>query len=89
MIRAHVLFTGTVQGIGFRYTCRDYASGLGLKGWVKNLPDGRVELWVEGPKDRIENLFQKIEAHFDGFIRDKNVNYSDTNGQFEDFQIVF
>ena len=89
MVRAHVLFTGTVQGIGFRYTCRDYASGLELKGWVKNLPDGRVELMVEGSKGTIETLLGKIEAHFDGFIRDKNVNYSDTNGQFEDFKIAF
>ena len=89
MVRAHVLFSGTVQGVGFRYTCRDYAVDLGLKGWVKNLPDGRVELLVEGPKDDVEALIKRTETHFDGFIRDKNVDYQATDGQFEDFKIAF
>ena len=89
MIRVHVYFTGTVQGVGFRYICRDYAADLGLKGWVKNLPDGQVELWVEGPKDTIEIMLQKIETHFDGSIRNKVIDYQDSNGQFKDFKVVF
>ncbi len=89
MIRAHVFFSGTVQGVGFRYTCRDYAVDLGLTGWVKNLPDGRVELWAEGPKDIVEAMIKRVEIHFDGFIRDINVDYCKTDGQFEDFKIVF
>lgn len=89
MIRAHVFFSGTVQGVGFRYTCRDYAVNLGLKGWVKNLPDGRVELVVEGPKDDVKATIKRIETHFDGFIRDTNVDYSNADGQFENFKIVF
>ena len=89
MTRAHVFFSGTVQGVGFRYTCRSYAAELGLTGWVKNLPDGRVELWAEGSKDTIEQLFAKIESHFDGYIRDKIVNYQNTDGQFTDFKVAF
>ena len=48
-IQAHIFYSGTVQGIGFRYTVLDYARRLDLKGRVKNLPDGRVELLAEGP----------------------------------------
>jgi acylphosphatase len=48
MIRAHILVQGRVQGVGFRqFTCR-VAVELGLTGWVRNLPDGRVEIVAEG-----------------------------------------
>lgn len=48
MIRAHILVQGRVQGVGFRqFTCRA-AVQLGLTGWVRNLPDGRVEIVAEG-----------------------------------------
>ena len=44
-----VWVSGEVQGVGFRYFTRLRARELGLCGWVQNLPDGRVEVWVEGP----------------------------------------
>ena len=52
--RAHVYYSGRVQGVGFRYTAEGLALDLKLVGWVKNLPDGRVELVCEGPKEKIE-----------------------------------
>ncbi len=47
--RWHMLFEGEVQFVGFRYTARVIARRLSLSGWVKNLPDGRVEAEVQGP----------------------------------------
>ena len=50
------LVSGIVQGVGYRYwTCRA-AAGLGLDGWVRNLADGRVEIWAEGPPDLLRAL---------------------------------
>lgn len=89
MTQAHILYSGTVQGVGFRYTVCHYARNLGLKGWVKNLSDGRVEMFVEGPQNQIDIFCQKIDQHFQGYIRDKEVGQDIPNGQFRDFQIVY
>ena len=52
----HVLVSGRVQGVGFRWHARETAERLGLAGWVKNLPDGRVELWLEGREQAVEAM---------------------------------
>jgi len=52
--RARLLISGRVQGVWFRGTTRDVAQSLGLEGWVRNLPDGRVEAVFEGPKDKVQ-----------------------------------
>jgi acylphosphatase len=46
MTARHIFYTGRVQGVGFRYTAKQLASGFDVSGWVKNLPDGRVEMLV-------------------------------------------
>jgi len=46
MIARQVIYSGRVQGVGFRFTTRQIASGYEVTGWVKNLPDGRVEMQV-------------------------------------------
>lgn len=54
--RAHFFVRGRVQGVGFRYHTRAEAERLGLSGWVRNLPDGGVEVQAEGPSDRVNEL---------------------------------
>lgn len=54
--RVHMWVSGHVQGVFFRASTRDEARRLGLTGWVRNLPDGRVELVAEGPEDVVEDL---------------------------------
>ncbi len=54
--RVHAIVSGRVQGVSYRATTADEAEGLGLTGWVRNLPDGRVELEAEGPADAIATL---------------------------------
>ena len=52
--RVHVFVSGSVQGVFFRYETRERARSRGLAGWVRNLPDGRVEAVFEGPDDADE-----------------------------------
>ena len=56
MERIHLWVSGIVQGVAFRYYTTQKATDLGLMGWVKNLPDGRVEIVVEGPKEKLETF---------------------------------
>ncbi|CAN5349655.1 acylphosphatase [soil metagenome] len=51
--RVHVFVSGTVQGVGFRQAVLDKANELDVTGWVKNLPDGRIEAVLEGPRDDV------------------------------------
>ncbi|HIH43582.1 MAG TPA: acylphosphatase [Candidatus Methanoperedenaceae archaeon] len=55
-VRAHVLVSGRVQGVSYRSSTVDEARRLGIRGWVRNLPDGRVEAVFEGDKDAVEEL---------------------------------
>lgn len=50
LVGARVFVRGRVQGVGFRYHTRARARELGVRGWVRNLHDGRVEVWIEGPE---------------------------------------
>ncbi|MEV6207063.1 acylphosphatase [Kitasatospora sp. NPDC051914] len=56
MIRRRVVVAGVVQGVFFRDTCRREAAAAGVAGWVRNLPDGRVEAVFEGPQDAVERM---------------------------------
>jgi acylphosphatase len=54
LARAHLYVSGRVQGVGFRFSAVDAARRLGLHGWVRNLPDGRVESEAEGEQTQVE-----------------------------------
>ncbi|MBF0571307.1 MAG: acylphosphatase [Candidatus Omnitrophica bacterium] len=88
MVRAHIHFFGTVQGVGFRYTTLSFARQLSLTGWVKNLSDGSVQATVEGTREKIEELLSKLEDQFGSFIRDRKVEWLDTRREFETFSII-
>jgi len=55
-IRARVLISGRVQGVGFRFSTREEATRRGVAGWVKNRPDGRVEAVFEGTEAQVEGM---------------------------------
>ena len=59
--RAHVYVSGDVQGVFFRDSTRQKAHQLGLSGWVKNLPDGRVEALFEGPSQEVREMVRWCE----------------------------
>jgi acylphosphatase len=68
--RRRVFFSGRVQGVGFRATCRWLARGFDLVGFVRNLPDGRVELLAEGSAREIDRFLDAIQQEAGGFIRE-------------------
>ena len=63
MVRKHIIFYGDVQGVGFRYYSVYKASSLGLTGWVQNLPDGSVEMEVQGEESGIDQLILFLDSH--------------------------
>jgi len=89
--RAHVFYSGRVQGVGFRYTAERLAMELVLNGFVKNLPDGRVELVCEGPKKQIESLLDKIKINpaLGQHIRKASCAWENPTGEFSDFRVEF
>ena len=89
MVQAHILYSGTVQGVGFRYMVQRYAVSLDLTGWVKNLPNGSVEILVNGSKENIETLCQNIEEQFGRNIKNKEIQQTTSEKEFENFQISY
>lgn len=71
MVRKHIFFSGSVQGVGFRYRSYYIAQSLGLTGWVKNLSDGRVEMEVQGTEKDIEEMILRL--HQQNFIEITNM----------------
>lgn len=70
MIARQVFYEGRVQGVGFRFTCKQLARGFDVVGWVKNLPDGRVELQCSGEPDEVEEFLEAIaESELKSHIR--------------------
>ena len=62
VIRWHVLFSGRVQHVGFRYTAYYLARSLYVTGWVDNLPDGRVEMEAQGNPVQLQRLVAQLKA---------------------------
>ena len=85
----YVRIHGRVQGVGFRYTVRSMAGRHGVTGFVRNLPDGTVELMVEGRKAVIEVLLAEVAAHFRHHITDCERSMIHSPETFEGFDIRF
>ena len=89
MTQIHVLYSGTVQGVGFRYNVQRLARSLSLTGWVKNLPDGNVEMTAQGEKPALEELLARIDQRFDGYIRGQKITFQEAQETFGGFEINF
>ncbi|MDD5496319.1 MAG: acylphosphatase [Candidatus Omnitrophica bacterium] len=87
--RLHAYYSGSVQGVGFRFTAERVAGSLGLRGWVKNLRDGRVEVLAEGEESDLNGFLRKIETVFKDYIRDIDLTWEEATGEFSNFDIAF
>jgi len=86
--RVQIHYSGRVQGVGFRYTARQIAHGYDVVGYVKNLPDGRVEMTVEGDEMELKRFLSAIgTSDLGAYIRHETATWSDPTGQFHDFSI--
>ncbi len=89
VVKAHVFFSGRVQGVFFRAFTRENAIKLGVKGWVRNLPDGRVEAVFEGPRDKVEKLIYLCRyKHPYARVDDVEVRYEEPEG-YKDFRVRY
>lgn len=84
-----VHFSGRVQGVGFRYTCCRIAAGHQVYGFVKNLPDGRVELVAEGTADAVKAYVQDVCEAMERYIRDSQVDRRTATCQFSSFEVRY
>lgn len=82
-----ILFTGHVQGVGFRWTTQGIAARLDVTGYVKNLPTGQVELVVSGSSDEVERLLADLSARFEGHIERTDREKVPEQEEFSDFRI--
>jgi acylphosphatase len=86
--RAHIYVSGQVQGVFFRDSAREKAEQLGLAGWVKNRPDGRVEAVFEGPQDKVREMIQWCEegpSH--ATVESVDADFEDPGGDLEGFEV--
>lgn len=89
MIRRTVLFSGRVQGVGFRYTTCRAAEDYAVTGYVRNLPDGRVETVVEGDISEIERFLTALKAEMASYIREVQQHDCPAAGEFRRFEVRF
>jgi acylphosphatase len=83
-----VLYSGRVQGVGFRYTAHRIAQQHAVTGFVKNLRDGRVELVAEGTCQELDRLFKAIAAAMEGNIETADVQAVPVSAQFPSFEVA-
>jgi acylphosphatase len=85
--RRTAYFSGQVQGVGFRYTTRAVAGRFAVTGYVRNLPDGRVELVAEGEKPELNAFFSGIRDQLGDHIRSERSDSQAASGEFAGFEI--
>jgi acylphosphatase len=89
MVRAHLIVSGNVQGVFFRYSTAKKANELGLYGWVKNLRDGRVEAVFEGPDESVREMTEWCGSGPEGaYVSNINVEWEKYAGEFTSFNIT-
>jgi len=89
MKRVHVIYSGNVQGVGFRFTAIDAAQKHGITGWVRNTADGKVELTAEGNEPRLQSFLSDIKKDMSFYIRKEQASWEPATGEFANFQVKF
>jgi acylphosphatase len=86
-ISKNIIFSGRVQGVGFRFTAQRFAVDLGLTGWVQNWPTGDVALYAEGDPQKISDLVQQLQTHFS--IQDMKASEGPASGEYDTFDVRY
>ena len=88
-IAKHIIFTGQVHGVGFRFTAFNTANRHQLTGFVRNLPDGAVEMLAQGTAGAVDDCIRDIEEEFSGYVSETKIEETPPNPQYKDFKITF
>jgi acylphosphatase len=89
LVAKHIVFSGNVQGVGFRFTALNIANHCHLTGHVRNLPNGAVEMLAQGPAEIVDNCVRDIQDSFAGYIRQIDVEPATPDPKLTDFKITF
>lgn len=86
----HIIAHGMVQGVGFRFFVRERSLQYGIKGWVRNLPDGTVEIHAEGEEERLDLFIAEVRrgpsfGHVARLVKE----WVEPKNKYNDFRIVF
>jgi acylphosphatase len=88
--RLHLIIKGRVQGVFYRASTRDTAVKLGIKGWVRNMPDGSVEALFEGEKESLEEVLQWCRKGPPGaYVSEIKEKWNGYDGEFDHFDIKY
>ena len=89
-VRARVIVEGRVQGVFFRHHTQETAFRLGVKGWVKNRRDGRVEAVFEGDQERVDQIIQWCHrGPSEARVTKVYMTLENYTGEFEDFSVTY
>lgn len=88
-IAKHIIFSGRVQGVGFRFTARRIAQRYELSGFVRNLPDGTVEMFAQGDAEDVTCCLRDIGEAFAGYVRNAKTEDALPDARYDGFSIAF
>jgi acylphosphatase len=86
-VARHITVTGRVQGVFFRAWMRDQATGLGVTGWVRNCPDGRVDAHIEGEETAVQELIELLHEGPPAAQVDDVKTWEVETFDFDDFEV--
>ena len=88
--RAHLFISGIVQGVFFRSYTRQEANKKNVKGWVRNLPDGRVEVVLEGEEQDVKEIIEFCrKGPSYAQVKDMKIKWEAYKGEFKSFKILY
>lgn len=88
--RVHIFVEGRVQRVCFRANIKKKAQAFGFSGWTRNLEDGRVEVMLEGEKEKIAKMIKWLKnGHFIAKVNNIEVKFEKFKGDLSDFEIKF
>ncbi len=86
----HMTVRGDVQGVGFRHFTKTTANRYGVKGWVKNMPDGTVEIWAEGREPALKRLLQQVkQGPSHAHVSQVEVDWREPEGTHASFRVRY
>jgi len=89
MVRTTVHYSGRVQGVGFRFTAQRVANRFNVTGYVKNLPDGNVELVAEGEREEVVEFLSAVAEAMSGYIERSDSHEGEATGSYASFGISY